>query len=735
MPLKCPYCGIDNADAAQHCSNCNKALSAPGTRKLELVDNRYEILNVIKSGMMGCVYRVRDTRLDNVMALKKMLSPQTDPEEIKYAEGRFRDEAKLLSKLHHGGLPKVSDFFTARDPKTGELGYYLVMTFIEGKDFETVIQERGQKPFPVNAVLDYSNQVLDILQYLHSQNPPVIYRDLNPRNMMLQNGKVFLIDFGIARIFTQQQKGTAIGTPGYASPEQYKGFAEPRSDLYSLGAVMHFLLTGANPEEASRPLFTFDPPRKLNPQVPEYLDSIIMSMLDLIPTNRPESAEKVRQQISGRIAKSAPAPAIATGYTKPCGDIFEALRKNDLNGVVGFIENGVSVHIRDKSGCTPLHKAALGGSCEIVEYLLSKGALTTARNQYHYTPIYYAETMGHQKVVDILQAREEADACKRADTPSATYRSPSKKTATARPAIPLAGIAKFATVFLLILAVIFAGWYLPGVINPQIALKRKGIDWSPAGFLECAKKGDTESVKRFLAGNMDPDSRGGAGETALHWAAGEDQPEVAKLLLQKNADVEAKSSAGLTPLHWAAEFGMKNDTMELLMAKGANVNAPSMTGWTALHWACYRGKSDKVQLLLAKNAKVDIKCDKGWTPLHCAAEEGHSQVVEMLLAKGAKVDAVDNEKWTPLLWAVSRNHFEVVKLLIAKGAQVNAKDKDGWTTLHWAAQEGSLDMVKLLVSNGAKMNIKNGEGKVPVTYAKEQKHKEVVSFLSAKAAH
>jgi len=300
MSRVCSACGMENIDSDRFCRSCRKALSpAAGTTRLSFLDNRYEILSSIKSGAMGAVYKARDNRLDSIVAVKKMLSTFTAPEEIRYAEERFREEAQLLSRLHHGGLPKVVDFFIEKDPESPAPSHYLVMTFIEGRDLEAIISERQGKPFPVAEALSYFSQIVDILDYLHSHNPPVIYRDLNPRNIMIDKGKVYLVDFGIARIFSPHQKGTAIGTPGYAPPEQYKGFSEPRSDLYSLGAIMHYLLTDVNPEASSENLFSFEPVRKLNPQVPSWLEEIIMSLVDIIPDKRPPSARKV-QELLGR---------------------------------------------------------------------------------------------------------------------------------------------------------------------------------------------------------------------------------------------------------------------------------------------------------------------------------------------------------------------------------------------------------------------------------------------------
>jgi len=309
MARYCPECGRENVDAGKFCTECGSRLessAAAGAAVTQVLDNRYEILATVKSGAMGCIYKAKDTRLENIVAVKQMLSSFASPHDARYAEARFKEEARMLSTLHHSGLPKVIDYFTVKEPSCGTTQHYLVMTFIEGKDLETIIHERNRKPFSVDEALGYSRQIVEILSYLHARNPSVVYRDLNPRNIMVQSGKVFLVDFGIARLFTPQQKGTAIGTPGYAAPEQYKGAAEPRSDIFSLGAVLHYLLTGMDPEDSSDSgLFSFVRPGSINPAIPEYLDALIMSMVDIVVDRRPHSTEEVMKALDGRRHESA----------------------------------------------------------------------------------------------------------------------------------------------------------------------------------------------------------------------------------------------------------------------------------------------------------------------------------------------------------------------------------------------------------------------------------------------
>ena len=304
MTKYCPECGRENQNGAKFCNECGESLQNSGAKKIVLLDNRYEIISTIKSGSMGCIYKALDTRLDVLVAVKKMLQVNGSPDDEKYAKKRFLEEARILSQLHHGGLPKVTDFFIENDPDTGKPAHYLVMTFIEGSDLESLMDKGMNKPLPVDEALNYFRQILDILSYLHSRNPPVIYRDMKPSNIMVQDGSLFLVDFGIARLFVPQTKGTLIGTPGYASPEQYKGFTDRRSDLYSLGAVMHYLLTGTDPEDPLRAPFQFESIRDSNSDIPGYLDDLILSMLDLIADKRPESADEVLEFLDKEQNKS-----------------------------------------------------------------------------------------------------------------------------------------------------------------------------------------------------------------------------------------------------------------------------------------------------------------------------------------------------------------------------------------------------------------------------------------------
>ena len=260
-----------------------------------LLQQHYVIVGQAGKGGMGAVYQAVDTRdTHRRVAIKEMSQGHLSDAELAEATAQFQREAALLGRLSHPNLPRIYDAFNERGRS------YLVMDFIDGKTLLQLLKESGFRPLPVAQVLGYALQLCDVLAYLHQQQPPIIFRDLKPTNVMATvNGHVFLIDFGIARIFKegQEQDTVLLGSPGYAAPEQHGGAqTNPRSDLYSLGATLHCCLTGRDPYHADD-RFTFPPIRQYNPQAPVELDQLIQRLLALDERQRPASAVEVRQAL------------------------------------------------------------------------------------------------------------------------------------------------------------------------------------------------------------------------------------------------------------------------------------------------------------------------------------------------------------------------------------------------------------------------------------------------------
>ncbi|HNP73957.1 MAG TPA: serine/threonine-protein kinase, partial [Kouleothrix sp.] len=251
------------------------------TAPADLLLNRYRRSRLLGSGGFGAVYLAEDTRLGRAVAIKEMDANRLGADERAVAEQMFEREARMLAALDHPGLTKIWDFFQV------DRRAFLVMEYVPGQTLRELVGKYG--PLDPAFVIECGVQLCNVLRYLHARRPQVIFRDLKPANVMVVpedeptshgNGaparpplagqsRFVLIDFGIARLFKPEQSGDThiIGTPGYAPPEQYgRGQTDPRSDIYSLGATLHHLLSGQVPSSVPPP-----PLAALNPAVPPEL--------------------------------------------------------------------------------------------------------------------------------------------------------------------------------------------------------------------------------------------------------------------------------------------------------------------------------------------------------------------------------------------------------------------------------------------------------------------------------
>ena len=266
-----------------------------------VLNARYEIVRRIGGGGMGAVYLAKDRNLgDAPRAVKEMVEAHLDPAQHEKAIGDFKRESLLLTSLEHPSIPTIYDYFY--DEPLGR--FYLVMKFISGGDLASRLRTAPGGRIDERTVADWGMQAADVLEYLHSRPKPIIYRDLKPANLMIDgnSGRVMLIDFGIARWVKQEEKGvTAVGTMGYAPPELFGGRVEPRSDVYSLGATLFHLLTGADPQD--NPLLIFDfqknpRPRQIAPSISSEMEQILMRSVEYKPEDRFASAGAMRDALA-----------------------------------------------------------------------------------------------------------------------------------------------------------------------------------------------------------------------------------------------------------------------------------------------------------------------------------------------------------------------------------------------------------------------------------------------------
>ncbi|HST53960.1 MAG TPA: protein kinase [Pyrinomonadaceae bacterium] len=276
----------------------------PGT----ILQGRYRVVRQLARGGMGTVYEATDERLDATVALKET---SFDSEEFRR---QFEREARLLARLAHPALPRVSDHFNENE------GQFLVMQFVPGPDLEEMRRAREGGLFPPAQVLEWADQLLDALDYLHAQEPPVIHRDIKPQNLKLgARGQIILLDFGLAKGYTTQTTPLAASvvgyTPAYAPLEQIQGAGtDARSDLYSLAATLYHLMTGTPPPNAlARADAVLNgepdplrPAHELNAQVSSDVAAVLRQAMALRRDQRLSTAAAMRRAL--READKTPRP-------------------------------------------------------------------------------------------------------------------------------------------------------------------------------------------------------------------------------------------------------------------------------------------------------------------------------------------------------------------------------------------------------------------------------------------
>jgi len=292
-------------DTRQFAASSDKSLLGVdgALRQNDILQNRYKIEGVLGVGGMGSVYQARDMQFPEAkrfVAVKEMLQQSNDPEIKEQALRNFQREANILAGLSHPAIPTIHDYFSTKERA------YLVMEFINGSDLDSILN-RHEGFLPVNQVIEWAVTLCDVLSYLHTSDPPIIFRDIKPSNIMIDvYGRLRLIDFGIAKTFDPGRKGTMIGTEGYAAPESYRGLATPASDIFGVGATLHHLLTRDDPR--MHPPFTFHqrPIPQTNPSVTAELDALVMKALAYNGEERFASAEEMKKALEAFLHKGRP---------------------------------------------------------------------------------------------------------------------------------------------------------------------------------------------------------------------------------------------------------------------------------------------------------------------------------------------------------------------------------------------------------------------------------------------
>jgi hypothetical protein len=318
MVAACPDCGLHHTPGTVCPVVTRLPVRAAGTTlpPHAMLAGRFEILAVTHCSAMSTVYHAIDRRQGSTaVAVKQTSVDGLTPAERAEASGWLAREAGLLSSLRNRHLPDLIAAFSEGDT------HYVVMPYLRGETVRERVQRAG--PLAEIVAVRWARVLADILAYLHSQDPPIIHRDLKPDNVLiLPDGELVLLDLGVARPLARGIAGTAIGTPGYAPPEQYQGLADERSDVYALGATLHYMLTGYDADQHAP--FRHPRVRQVRADVGRAADELVARLLRLAPAQRPDSAVASRRLDD--IAASLPYGVAQRLYTRAavrdCGGVI-----------------------------------------------------------------------------------------------------------------------------------------------------------------------------------------------------------------------------------------------------------------------------------------------------------------------------------------------------------------------------------------------------------------------------
>ncbi len=328
--MECPYCKYENRDGVRYCSNCGRALSPAATANTSantsiggpsrslavgtsLQEGRYVVTKTLGEGGMGTALLATDKRTDNkLVVIKELVSDNSDPAKYQEDVRNFKREVATLAHLDHPLISYVTDSFEENSR------YFMVQKYIEGENLEERM-DRTNQPMQERDVLGVASEMLDILDYLAQQTPPIVHRDIKPANIIIgtRDKRAHLVDFGIARAEEakniKRKQTSALGTPGYAPPEQYQGNADPRSDLYALGATMHHLLTNRDPRNYAP--FSYPPVRTLNPRVSSETERLVAKAVDNDISQRYQSAQAMRSDVDTILQRRFGVTGNTSSYT------------------------------------------------------------------------------------------------------------------------------------------------------------------------------------------------------------------------------------------------------------------------------------------------------------------------------------------------------------------------------------------------------------------------------------
>ena len=706
-----------------------------------IVDARYQLIELLGEGGSGSTYSAMRIADGATVALKILsLRHLNDWKQLEL----FEREAKVLAQLNHPQIPNYLEYFHVDTPTNR--AFYIVQQLAPGKPLTAWVQS-GWRGTEVE-VRDIATQLLEILQYLHQQSPPLIHRDLKPHNIIRNDdGRVFLVDFGAVQDVyhnTLLKGSTVAGTYGYMAPEQFRGAAVPASDLYGLGATILYLLTHRSPADLpqSRLKLSFRAHVNISNRFADWLEMMLepdtsarfpsaaAALTALQTPNRFRILQGTQVGFPWRGAAVAAtilaifAPLIyeyrytfITRLGFPAHDICDAIGRNDVKSLHKYLDRGVSIDANvvinnDRIDSvfeigSLLHCAIERKQVGIVKYLLDNGAKIDRLSRQGLTPLHQAIRIYCPKVED----DKNKDCDRRTQILLYLLDYQANMNLTDRDGLtPL----MFATQVQDSQAVKYLLEY--GADPHQVSINNKASLWHilATSTGEYHQTEIASIAQHLILAKVDINNINDLGDTPLHVASQYCSKQVINILLTNRARTDRRNNKGETPLIKAISTN-DFETVQLLLLRSSEINVPNKSGKTPLMSAIDTATHD-----FGDNFTPATFLSFAVPPLD--KTRASPKIIKLLLAKGADPNLANRDGNTALqllgnLGKVSscqqRRSLAVyiLDLLIQYQADIQAVNKNGDTALHILAKKDFFPVTDRLIGYGGNPLQKNSQGK------------------------